>query len=343
MASNETTTLSTQQTTEKTPSIITPQAKRALPLGGLALLLSVLLAVVFGLFYWQANQALSQLADKVTNLTQQNQQANTQLSSSIAELQGQMQQQQTIVGNIQQASNGGFPSWRFAEVKYLVQLANYQLLFMRDLAAAITLLQTADQRLAAIGDPTLMPLRQQIANAVAALQAVPKIDLAGLLTRITALQTQVAQLPTIGLPTTSATQTQQTSQAASPLRKALNDSWDTLQKIIIIRRHDQPIEPLLSPEQQLYLQQNLQLILQQAQWAALRGDEQVYQSSLQQAQAWVQHYFVKNLPPTIAFSQALNELLKINVQPKLPDLSPLVQLVLRTHLTSLLTPPKKEA
>lgn len=298
-------------------------------IAALALVIGVLTAAALILFYGQVTSGLKEVMTSLQAQTAQSQMQNQQLSDAIAEVQAQTQQQKIALTNLQQLSTGNVAIWRFAEAKYLVQLANYHLTFTRDVPAALALLETAEQRIASLNDPTLLHIRQLVANNIVALQAVPKIDLAGLLTRITALQIETARLPSIGLPPQQqpAEEDQPANLARSPLRKAIHDSWETLQKIVVIRRQDQQIEPLLSPEQQTYLQQNLQLILQQAQWAALRGQEDVYLSSLIQAEKWVQHYFAGNLPATQAFINAIGQLKKINVQPALPDLAPLATAV----------------
>lgn len=298
----------------------------------LALALS-LLTVAGLIFFYIRGMTLNDEMDTIQSQVSQGQVQNQQTNDVITQLRTQAQQQKITLTSLQQLSTGNVAIWRFAEARYLVQLANYHLTFTRDVPAALALLQTAEQRIASLNDPTLLNVRQLIANNIVALQAVPKIDLAGLLTRITALQIQTAKLPAIGLPPaelTSEEEQQQENLNNSPLQKAIHDSWVTLQKIVVIRRQDQQIEPLLSPEQQTYLQQNLQLILQQAQWAALRGQEDVYQNSLTQAESWVDHYFAGNLPATQAFVRAIDDLKKINVQPELPDLAPLAQAIQQT-------------
>lgn len=296
--------------------------------------LGLLTAAALILCYGQVSNALKEVMTSLQEHTIQGEKQDQQLSAAVTELQNQTQQQKIALINLQQLSTGNVAIWRFAEAKYLVQLANYHLTFTRDVPAALALLQTAEQRIATINDPTLLHIRQLIANSIVELQAVPKLDLAGLLTRITALQVQTIRLPAIGLPPPEITPEEQKPEnlARSPLRKAINDSWVTLQKIVVIRRQDEQIQPLLSPEQQTYLQQNLQLILQQAQWAALRGQEDVYQSSLNQAQKWVEHYFAGNLPATQAFIRSIGDLKKIHVQPPLPDLAPLALAVQQVTL-----------
>lgn len=317
----------------------TPQADSAsqTPLIAVIALVIGLLAIAgLGFSYWITKNNLTQV-EQITFSMQRHMQTTQQLQGDITTLQDQVRTQQNLITNLQDMSKGNVATWRMAEVKYLVQLAYYHLTFTRDIPAALALLQSAEQRVAQINDPNLLSIRQLIANNIAALQAVPKIDLAGLLTRITALQMQATKLPTIGLPRATETAVEEDTdvKSASPLRKAIHDSWVTLQKIVVIRHQDKPIQPLLSPEQQAYLQQNLQLILQQAQWAALRGQGDVYQNSLIQARKWIENYFAKSLPATQAFVQAITDLQKINVQPSLPDLGPMTR---KIQLLSYIAP-----
>lgn len=292
----------------------------------LALLISLLVAVGLIFSYWQFTHRLSWLKQKSNYIQEQIETTDQRIQQNLDNVLRQHSNLETALNNLQEMSKGNIAIWRFAEAKYLVQLAYYHLTFTRDVPAALALLQTAEQRIASINDPALLPIRQLIANNIAALQAVPKVDLAALLTRITALQMQVTKLPTVGLPQPKNEEEQpENAKSLSPLHKAINDSWTTLQKIVIIRNQDQLIHPLLSPEQQAYLQQNLQLILQQAQWAALRGQGAVYQSSLDQAKKWIENYFARNLPATQAFLQAISDLQKVNVQPDLPDLAPIAR------------------
>lgn len=302
------------------------------PISVLALIIGLAIIIGVLLFYWQTITTFGQINSTTSSLQQQMENNDAQLQSEMGALQKRVQEHTTILSTLQQMSKGDVATWRFAEAKYLVQLAYYHLTFTRDVQAALSLLQTAEQRIAALDDPSLLQIRQLIANNIVALQAVPRVDIAGLLTRITALQMQVSQLPTIGLPSLKSTE-EETDESLSPLRKAVHDSWSTLQKIVVIRHDDTSIHPLLSPEQQTYLQQNLQLILQQAQWAALREQEDVYQSSLKQAQKWIEHYFADSLPPTRAFLHAITELQNINVQPTLPDLAPLARQMQQLTLT----------
>lgn len=56
-------------------------------------------------------------------------------------------------------------------------------------------MESADQRIATLNDPSLVPLRKAMASDITKLKTIPIIDRDGLVLRLTALQQQVDQLP----------------------------------------------------------------------------------------------------------------------------------------------------
>lgn len=289
----------------------------------LALLIAVALTVT--LFIYSHN--LSFLLNTISNNNKLLHRQMQQLQGIQVTLLNRLNDQGQQLAKNQQLESGNQKAWILAEVNYLVRLANYNLSYGRDVPAAIALLQTADQRLAQLNAPALNQIRQQLANNITSLQAAGKLDMVGILAKISALQLQVKQLPLIAPPTFAAAATNKTtdSDKTQPVwRRAFDHSLATLKELVIVRHHQQPIEPLLDSEQFMYLHQNLQLQLQQAQWAVLHGQQDVYQNSLQQAADWVEKYFASASPQTTAFIQTINQLQKINIQPALPDMTALL-------------------
>ena len=81
------------------------------------------------------------------------------------------------------------------------------------------------------------------------------------------------------------------------------------------------IPAMMTPDQQIYLQENLQLLIMQAQWGALNHNDALYHSSLNQAKDWVNKYYVQNSANTQAFLKSLDNLLTQNLSPQFPDLT----------------------
>lgn len=228
--------------------------------------------------------------------------------------------------------------WVLNEIDNYLRLAQLSLRYNRNINAALTLLQTADERLIALSNPAFNALRQRIADDITALKAISKVDTTGLLATLAALTQQIEQLP---LPHTNsllrkAKSSQPEIESQSTWKQGLQHSWQSLQKMIVIRRTDQPITPMLLPQQRNILEQNLQLLLQQAQWAVLQAEPSLYQQSLEQASNWIKRYFDQDAANTRSVLTTLAKLKAVDIKPKLPNLSssirPLESLIKPTAL-----------
>ena len=96
---------------------------------------------------------------------------------------------------------------------------------------------------------------------------------------------------------------------------------ESLQRMVRIRERDEPIAAPLTPDQQYYLQQNMHLMLEQAQVALLREQTELYQHSLKRVAEWLDQYLVIEDERTLAARAALAELADWTVDPERPDIS----------------------
>lgn len=309
-----------------TTPLDTKKTSRLTLISKILLLIIVAATIATGIFQYQNNKKTLALLTNSQKQIAADQKNIQQLQKNVADLSNQIRQHQTAFANLQLNPND-HTGWVVAETNYLAQLANYNLVFIRDVPTTIALLKAADQRLASLNSAAYAQARQLLADAIVALEAVPQVDVAGLLAQINALQMQATQLPILQLasPTETLNNDQQTNTVTPNWQSGLNKSLETFQKLIVIRHSNHPVEPLLPAQQQAYLQQNIQLLLQQAQWAALRGQSTIYQASLQQAMDWIQRYFVANATITDTMVKAITDLQKINIQPALPDIKNVLQ------------------
>jgi uroporphyrin-3 C-methyltransferase len=194
---------------------------------------------------------------------------------------------------------------------------------------ALTLLRSADKVLADLDDVSLYSLRQALAQDIAKLEAVPKLDVEGTYLRLAALIEQSRELPTLSL--------EQQRQLPDMLKEITPDAVDetlqqdiqsafaramsSLESLVVIQQHDRAVEPLLSPEQGHYLRQNLQLLLEQAQLALLRQQQVIYETSLNRSIELIGRYFDAANSATQALSQALEQLNRLQVAPKMPNIN----------------------
>jgi uroporphyrin-3 C-methyltransferase len=284
------------------------------------------------------NQSQEQLADRVDSRTQAlTRQIEGVASESeaqqrqIAEMQTLLQATHRQIGEVTQVSRR---SWMLAEAEYLLRLANQRLLMERDTGSALSLLTSADQILVTVAEPGLFEVREQLAREVAALRAVARLDVEGIFVQLAALGGQVENLALLTPERASDEPVPQVSEVVNEGEQSsgvFSSALEHFSEMVIVRHRDEPLEPLLTPEQHYYVQQNLRLMLEQAQLALLQRKPGVYSHSLEKAQGWVKSYFQLNTNAQ-ALLDALQDLKGVNVNPELPNISASLGL-LKAYLT----------
>ncbi len=319
--------------------------------GKIALLLSVAALALAGYLFWLNLQQSAQLADQQTALRLSIDTAVTEARSSssdgISQLQQQLSQvqqqaladkqnidelQQRLTRSIQQITaqqNTDRNDWLLAEVEYLLRLANQRVLMEQTATGALTLLKSADEILRETDDVGIYEVRKALAADIAALEAVPQLDTEGVFLQLGALNAQVDKLPL--LPVAKQRELPELLQQVTPetvaesWRSDLQAIWNKLveqfNSLIVIQHRDEPVEPLLSPQQNYYLQQNLHLMLEQAQQALLLRKAVSYQASLDKSAQWIRDYFDPDSSVTQSLLRSLDELKAIDVAPVMPDIS----------------------
>ncbi|MCA6059084.1 uroporphyrinogen-III C-methyltransferase [Thalassolituus sp. ST750PaO-4] len=245
------------------------------------------------------------------------------LNEQSAQLQEQVAHNTDRLGKLPGAER---QDWLLAEAEYLLRMANQRLQLERDWDGALSMLQAADNVLTETRNPRLNPVRATLAKEMLALRTAPAIDLTGAVLRVQALQEQITQLPWI--PDRLIAE-QPATEAEVPAADG-DETWywqlwnsvsTSLQGMIRIRERSAPVAAPLTPDQQYYLQQNMHLMLEQAQVALLRQQADLYQHSLKRVGGWLQDYLIVDDERTRAVSNALQELQQWNVAPALPDIS----------------------
>ncbi|WP_409524577.1 uroporphyrinogen-III C-methyltransferase [Nitrincola sp. MINF-07-Sa-05] len=232
--------------------------------------------------------------------------------------------------------------WLLAETEYLLRLANQRVLMEQTASGALTLLKSADEILLEADDASLYPVREALASDIAALEAVPQVDTEGVFLRLSAMKQQASQLRQI--PVTDRRQLPNLLEEMTPddlkdswgsgAKAAMNSAMDKFEQLIVIQRHNEPIEPLLSPEQTYYLKQNLELMFEQAQLSLLQRQQAAYDDSLNKAADWINTYFEPEDSTTQALLRGISELENLNVAPEIPAITGSLQ-ALQAHLAEL--------
>ena len=216
--------------------------------------------------------------------------------------------------------------WLLMESEYLIQLANYRLLFERDINTSIVALQSADQRLRESGDPGVIGVRKALAEAVLELKQIPQADLAGLSLQLSAINKGIEKLPqkTPDPKSRAMQQQQQDKQDGQEIDSwsQLPDAiWQDLKTLVVIRDHEAPVEPMLTPKERFFLIENVRLQLEQARLAMLAGQADVYQERIRTAIDWIGQHFDNEASITKTTLDSLNNLVNESIAPPLPDIA----------------------
>ncbi|MBZ9558878.1 MULTISPECIES: uroporphyrinogen-III C-methyltransferase [unclassified Modicisalibacter] len=312
-------------------------------LGGIALVLVILLALVVvagGWWGWQRlesqqqrlaqseqnAQAIDELKSQFGQRDQQREQALQSIRSDFQQYRQQMNDTlDKVLDQLASKQQTDTSEWRYAEVEYLLRLANQRLQLERDVKGAISLLQTADKRLAQIDNPALTPVRRSIQSELGELQSVPQVDRTGLYLELMAQQEQLAKLPLQQDIQQQAAEAGDTSPVSGGWKQQLSRFGQELKDLVVIRKHDQALEALITPEQESYLRQNVRLQLEQAQLALLQSDPKLYRASLDKARSLIQGYYDTDSQGVTRSLDTLASLKGKTIRPELPDISDSLQ------------------
>jgi uroporphyrin-3 C-methyltransferase len=214
--------------------------------------------------------------------------------------------------------------WALEETHQLLLLAGQRLSLSSDVTLARRALEIADQKLSLIQATDVLAVRRQLAVEIASLDAVPKLDLNGIVLKLSAMANQVNTLPLKGdldQPEwgRSASETEEPTEPGS-LQMVGRILLDDLGKLVRIRKVDQTRPPKLENAQRFLAYEKLRLQLVAAQLAVLRQRPDLYQDSLKQARSGLSDYFAPD-DRVDGFAASLESLIARQLVVDLPDVS----------------------
>lgn len=273
------------------------------------------------------DQRLDAFKDRLDNDLAAGERARRQLETAQRDLARAQAGLEDTLGVLRAQVSRQHADWMLAEVQYLLQVANLRVQLERDTTTAIAALSSADQRLQALADPSFTAVREAIAQELGALRGVTSPDLPGIALTLDTLAAEVEKLPLkhAQVQRTAPTKAADGAGAAAGwwdrAQQMLRNIGDALRSLVVVRRNDVPVGPLLAPEQQFFLYENLRLQLAAARLAALRGENEIYRSSLKTATRWVNLHFDAQAPEVTAARAELERLAALDIRPPMPDVS----------------------
>ncbi|MCA1772709.1 MAG: uroporphyrinogen-III C-methyltransferase [Halomonas sp.] len=331
------------------PQTPTPTGGGGKGKGGFAIVLVLLLAIAVGVVAWQGwlrleaqQQRLNELTERAdSSATQQTvddlaaqiesgeAEREQQFDSTISELRDEFADYRgnvddtldDVLAQLSQEQETDERDWLHAEAAYLLRLANQRLQLEGDVEGAAALLRTADARLEDADNPALTSVRREIANELAALDAVPRLDRTGVYLALNAQQERVAGLRLSQEVEERAVTSSIEQPPTGTFERQLARFGEELKDLVMIRHHDEAMEELVTPEQESYLRQSLRLILEQSQLALLKEEQSLYEGSIDKALELINGYYDTSREEAQRVIERLEELREVTVEPELPDIS----------------------
>ena len=304
---------------------------------GLALILAIIALIMSGylwytLLYQNADLFTTDVVAALDEIGGENSQIQESLVTTDKDIKSLKETQDTIRASLEKINNDltrNRMEWALTEAEQLLVIANNRLQLARDTHSALAALRAADQQLQQLARPKLLPVRRELAREISLIESIDKTDIGGITLRLGTLADMINRLPLaleIRQHETSAEpgKDEAGDKAAakeSAWRVAMHTLWQDMASLVRIRNNVEVQKPLLPPEQQYFLRENLRLALYSAQQALLQGNLPVYQQNLKSAARMTKEYFDLNSQVVISLQGELDKLLSTRIVAELPDIS----------------------
>jgi uroporphyrin-3 C-methyltransferase len=234
---------------------------------------------------------------------------------------GESQAQQSALEALYRELSPSRDEWALTEVEQVLMLASQQLQLAGNVRGALAALQVADTKLQRLDRPQFVPLRRALARDMDRLKAVPYVDVAGLSLRLDEAIAQIDALPLAIDERLDAPPPPAPPQGESGWRRLLRSAWQQIRQLVRIENVDRPEVPLLLPQQQFFLRENLKLRLLSARFALLFHDQANFRADLTAADAWLTKYFDTRSKPVQALQTLFKQLKATDMAAELPGLA----------------------
>ncbi len=273
---------------------------------------------------------IAELAGNTTGRDQRFQAIEDQLAERLQRLevlQTRLGELEGAMAELRGISSGLRDSWLLAEAEYYMQIANAQLQLADNPKLATLALQLADEKVAQLANPALTSIRRELADELRALDAIESPDIEGIALTLSSLAGVVDGLPLNQDVDTPDTATVEVDPELTGMDRMFASLQRTASEIVSIRRTDETVRPLIAPEAQYFLRANLALQFQAARIALLRGEQALFDQSLDDAAGWLNRYYDAESAPVRSALQTINEVRQSVTPVAFPDLSESLRLL----------------
>jgi uroporphyrin-3 C-methyltransferase len=284
-----------------------------------------------------SSDALSNLDRGLSDLAA----ADAQAASELERLQNEVNQRiqlldslpsrvsglESSLSTLQGVSTGARDTWLLAEAEYYMQIANAQLQLAGNPHLASLALAMADERIVQLSNPALTEVRRALADELAALEVMEKPDIEGVTLTLASLARVVDSLPL----QTGTTSESDDAAELDPEMSGLDRAWASVKGaasgLVRVTGPEESAAPLMTPEAAYFLRTNLALQLQAARLALLRGEQAVFQQSLDDASAWLDQYYDTQSEQVTSALHTITEIREAMFVIATPDISESLRLL----------------
>lgn len=305
---------------------------------GLALILATLALIASGyiwysVLYQNADLFSMDMVGAVNRVESNSNQVQEALASTEQDIKALKETQDTMRASLEKINTSlarNRLEWALTETEQLLVIANNRLQLARDTHSSLAALRAADLQLQSLASPKLLPVRRELAREIALLDSLDKTDIGGITLRLATMADTVDRLPLaldIRLHDETKNKTSakddgaQITAAGSHWRQSASSLWQDILSLVRFRENTELQRPLLPPEQQYFLRENLRLMLYGAQQALLQGSIPTYTQNLKSAQRLLKDYFDVHSQVVMATQTELGKLQDMKIVTDLPDIT----------------------
>ncbi len=284
-----------------------------------------------------SNESLANLDRGLADLAA----ADTRTAAELETLQNELEQRMQLLDSLpprvssversmsalQGVSASARETWLLAEAEHYMQIANAQLQLAGNPYLAAQALRMADERLVQLANPALIDVRRALSDELAALDGMEKPDIEGATLNLASLARVVESLPLRQVDTGAADEQAGADDELSGFARAWASVKGAASGLVRVTGPEQMATPLLTPDAIYFLRTNLTLQLQTARLAMLRGEQAVFEQSLDDAAAWLRQYFDTESAQVASALETIAEIRNTMFAGAAPDISASLRLL----------------
>ncbi len=248
------------------------------------------------------------------------------LQTQTAQTADSINAQLTQLGSLQVRLQPNTPEqaneWLVKQAELLLQTANREFAINQQPALALQAFKQADETLAQVSDASYLPVRTQLSNDMNTVQNFKPLNIQENVQKINEWTEQIAALNPTHLQNSSLeiqVEQQTESKQSREWESYKQQAFDKLDKAIVIKRLDQPLQTEMNVESQRLATTLLQLRLENAKTLLLTRQTEAFRAQLALIQQILKQYDKDN--KLTAMQEGVKNLSQLDLNPSLPDIS----------------------